>query len=86
MKSAIEIHLIFSDNVVVRFTDMKSAYHFLCAHYSFVYDNDNIDREDVLLGVLSSGLPTDDETFINRQVTLNQELQKWSNTDDKIIQ
>lgn len=86
MKSAIEIHLIFSDNIVVRFTNVQECYHFLCAHYSFVFDKDNIGREDVLLGVLSSGLSTEDETFINRQVTLNQEFQLRSSTDDKIIQ
>ena len=86
IKNNIEIHLIFSDNIVLRFTTVLECYHYLCAHYSFLYEDNNITREDFLLGVLSSGLPTDDETFINRQVTLNQELQKWSNTDDKIIQ
>ena len=86
LKSNIEIHLIFSDNIVVRFTTVKECYHFLCSHFSFVFDKDNIGREDVLLGVLSSGLSTEDETFINRQVTLNQEFQTRSSTDDKIIQ
>ena len=86
LKSNIEIHLIFSDNIVLRFTTVLECYHYLCAHYSYLYENANIDREDVLLGVLSSGLSTEDETFINRQVTLNQEFQTRSSIDDKIIQ
>ena len=86
IKNNIEIHLIFSDNVVIRFTTVQECYHYLCAHYSFLYQDNNITREDVLLGVLSSGLSTEDETFINRQVTLNQEFQTRSSTDDKIIQ
>ena len=90
IKNNIEIHLIFGDNIVARFTDIMEAYEFLIGHYACLKSNGigetMLLREDVLLGVLSSGLSTEDETFINRQVALHKELQSGSNTDDKIIQ
>tara|TARA_R100001244_G_scaffold105450_3_gene78204 strand:+ start:244 stop:516 length:273 start_codon:yes stop_codon:yes gene_type:complete len=90
MKSIIEIHLIFADNIVARFTDLIPAYEFLVGHYAYLrasgIGETMLLEEDVLVGVLSSGLSTDDETFLNRQVALHQELQIRSNADDKIIQ
>ena len=90
MKSIIEIHLIFADNIVARFTDLIPAYEYLIGHYACLkvsaIDATMLDVEDILVGVLSSGLSTDDETFLNRQVALHQELQIRSNADDKIIQ
>ena len=89
IKSNIEIHFIFADNLVARFLDLADAYEFLVGHFAHLKTSEPmlyIPREDVLLGVLSSGLSTEDETFLNRQVALNIEFQTRSNTDDKIIQ
>jgi len=87
IKNNIEIHFIFADNLVARFLDLADAYEFLVGHFAHLKSSESmLSREDVLLGVLSSGLSTEDETFINRQVALNREFQTRSSTDDKIIQ
>ena len=87
-KSNIEIHLIFADNLVARFLNLADAYEFLVGHFAHLKSRPiaTMASEDVLLGVLSSGLSTEDETFINRQVALNIEFQTRSSTDDKSIQ
>ena len=84
---SIEIHLIFANNRVKRFTDVIECIAFLTSHLCWITDADTIiEKEDVLLNVLSSGLTTEDETHINSQVAFNQKYQIRSNTDAKIIQ
>ena len=83
----IEIHLIFANNCVARFTDVIKCLAYLTSHLCYITDpNTIIEKEDVLLSVLSSGLTTEDETYINSQVAFNQKHQTRSNTDVKTIQ
>lgn len=83
-KQEIEIHLVFANNSVARFTDLVDALSFLTSHLCWVTNEDTvITKSDVLLKVLSSGLTTEDETHINSQVKLNQAYQIRSKPDDK---
>ena len=83
----IEIHLIFANNRVIRFTDVIECIAYLTSHLCYITETDTIiGKEDVLLNVLSSGLTTEDETYINSQVAFNQKHQTRSNTDVKTIQ
>jgi len=83
----IEIHLIFANNRVKRFTNVIKCITYLTSHLCYITkSNTIIEKQDVLLNVLSSGLTTEDETHINSQVAFNQKYQIRSNTDAKIIQ
>ena len=88
MKSKIQIHFVFNDGAVVPRSSVKEAHEFLLGHYSHcltVHEHGQIvDTDDYILTVLSSGLSADDEAFINRQVSFNQEIQMGV-CDDKII-
>lgn len=86
MKNTIEIHLIFANNSVARFTEIPDCLRFLISHLSFLNDPDTVvGKDDVLLSVLSSGLSTEDETHINWQVNLNKGYQIRSKADDKKV-
>lgn len=87
MKSKVKIHLVFADQDVMEFDSVVQAYEFLSGHAIWLglkTSNDIIGKDEVVLTVLSSGLSADDEAFINRQVSLNQEI-IMGVCDDKII-
>ena len=88
MKSNIQIHFVFNDGIVKPCSSVKEAHEFLLGHYSHCLTvqehGQTVEPDDFILTVLSSGLSADDETFINRQVSFNQEIQMGV-CDDKII-
>tara|TARA_B100001964_G_scaffold173839_1_gene191502 strand:- start:755 stop:1018 length:264 start_codon:yes stop_codon:yes gene_type:complete len=86
MKLNIEIHLVFADNSVRIFEDPIECIAFLTAHLCYVSETDTIvEKQDVLLRVLSSGLSAEDETYINQAVAFNRKYIIGEKPDDKTI-
>jgi len=85
IKQKITIDIILANNMVVRFSNLDDAMEFLLGH-RFFWDDPNqvINQDTVLLSILSSGLSTGDENYINRQFRINQSYQIRRRPDDTI--
>jgi|TARA_B100001146_G_C16049490_1_gene377189 hypothetical protein len=85
IRNKITIDIILANNLVVRFDNVDEVIEFLNQHRFFCTDTEQvISQDNVLLSILSSGLSTEDENYINRQFKINQSYQNRSRPDATI--